>query len=256
MLLPLRDEYKAERFPVMTIALIGANVLTWLLLQGLGSDRGLAESICLYGLVPADLLGRIPLGTSYPLGEGLACVFDGASAAPNVLTSMFMHGGWLHLLGNLWFMWVFGDNVEDAMGPARFLLFYLACGLAAAVAQVATDPDSIVPMVGASGAIGGVMGAYARLYPRTRIDCLLVLIVFFTTISIPAIWLLGYWFMIQFVSGLPELAGVTGAQGGVAFWAHVGGFLAGVVLVGPMHEPRRLQRHRAAPTRSRARHRW
>ena len=256
MLLPLRDENPVQRFPLATVAIIAANVLAWALLQGFGSDRGLAESVCLYGLVPADLLGRVPLGTSYPLGDGLACVFDGASAVPNVLTSMFMHGGWLHLLGNLWFLWVFGDNVEDAMGPVRYLVFYLACGLAAAVAQVATDPGSLVPMVGASGAIGGVMGAYARLYPRARIECLLVLIVFFTTISIPAIWMLGYWFVIQLVSGLPSLSGMTGGDGGVAFWAHVGGFVAGVLLIGPLHDPRRLQRHRAAPRRVQARHRW
>ncbi len=256
MLLPLRDENPIQRFPIATVAIIGTNVLAWLLVQGLGTDIGLAHSICLYGLVPADLLGRVPEGTAYPLGEGLACVFDGASAVPNVLTSMFMHGGWLHLIGNLWFLWVFGDNVEDAMGPLRYVAFYLACGLAAAVAQVATDPGSMVPMVGASGAIGGVMGAYARLYPRARIECLLVLIVFFTTISIPAIWVLGYWFAIQLASGLPLLTGATGGGGGVAFWAHVGGFVAGVLLARLMHQPRLLQRHRAAPPRARARHRW
>ena len=141
---------------------------------------------------------------------------------------MFMHGGWLHLIGNMWFLWVFGDNVEDAMGPSRFILFYLLSGLVASAAQIATDTNSIIPMVGASGAIGGVMGAYALLYPRARVRTLVFLGFFITTLSVPALFILAWWFVVQLVSGLPAL----GRQGGgVAFWAHIGGFLAGILLV-------------------------
>ena len=143
---------------------------------------------------------------------------------------MFLHGGWFHLLGNLWFLWVFGDNIEDVMGPIRFAFFYLLCGLAAAFAQIITDPASDVPMVGASGAIGGVMGGYALLYPRAKVQTLIVLGFYITTVGVPAFLMLGYWFLLQVLGGLPAL----GAQGGgVAFWAHIGGFLAGLVLVRP-----------------------
>jgi membrane associated rhomboid family serine protease len=140
---------------------------------------------------------------------------------------MFMHGSWLHIIGNLWFLWIFGDNVEDVMGPVRFALFYLLCGLAAAAAQIAAGPGSLVPMVGASGAIGGVMGAYARLYPQARVHMLVLFGFFVTTVSVPALFMLGYWFLLQLIAGLPSMGD---ASGGVAFWAHVGGFLAGLVL--------------------------
>jgi membrane associated rhomboid family serine protease len=161
---------------------------------------------------------------------------------------MFMHGGWFHILGNMWFLWVFGDNVEDAMGPVRYVIFYLLCGLAAAAAQVATDPASTIPMVGASGAIGGVMGGYARLYPRARIETLVPLGFYFTTFAVPAYVMLGYWFLIQILGGIPALAG---AGGGVAFWAHVGGFAAGVILVGPFRRRDLLVAHLARSPRAR-----
>ena len=132
---------------------------------GVGSTYALAESLCLYGLVPGDLLGHLDTGHAIPLGNNLVCRLDGPHPE-TVLTSMFMHGGWFHILGNMWFLWVFGDNIEDVMGPTRFVVFYVLCGAAAAFAQILTDPASGVPMVGASGAIGGVMGAYALLYPR------------------------------------------------------------------------------------------
>jgi membrane associated rhomboid family serine protease len=140
---------------------------------------------------------------------------------------MFLHGSWMHLLGNMWFLWIFGDNVEDSMTRPRFAAFYLLCGLAAALAQVATGPASGVPMVGASGAISGVMGAYLVLYPRVRVFTLVPLGFFLTTIALPAWMMLVYWIGIQVVSGLAS----TGQAGGVAFWAHVGGFVAGLVLV-------------------------
>jgi membrane associated rhomboid family serine protease len=141
---------------------------------------------------------------------------------------MFLHGSWMHLLGNMWFLWLFGNNVEDSMGRVRFIVFYLLCGLAAATAQITTSPDSAIPMVGASGAISGVMGGYLLLYPTVRVYTLVVLGFFITSMALPAWLMLGYWFLIQFVSGWFSF----GAEGGgVAFGAHIGGFVAGVALV-------------------------
>ena len=162
---PLRDENPTIRTPVAVIAIIALNGLVWFFVQGFGSGYALAESLCLYGLVPGDLLGHLDSGHEIHVGNNLMCRLDGPNPK-TVLTSMFMHGGWFHMLGNMWFLWVFGDNIEDVMGPARFIAFYLLCGAAAAFAQILTDPTSGIPMVGASGAIGGVMGAYALLYPR------------------------------------------------------------------------------------------
>jgi len=130
----------------------------------------------------------------------------------------------MHLIGNMWFLWVFGDNIEDAMGPGRFVVFYLICGLAAATAQVVTNVNSTIPMVGASGAIGGVMGAYARLYPRAKVVMLIFFGFYITTVAVPAIFMLGYWFVLQLIGGLPSLGALGG---GVAFWAHIGGFATG-----------------------------
>jgi membrane associated rhomboid family serine protease len=155
---------------------------------------------------------------------------------------MFMHGSWLHLLSNMWFLWLFGDNVEDAMGHARFALFYLLCGLAAFAAQALSDSASAIPMVGASGAIGGVLGAYARLYPRARVHVFGVFFIFVRRFVVPAALVLGMWFALQVLSGLPALGAPT--AGGVAFWAHIGGFVAGLALVGVFSDPRRLELHR------------
>ena len=163
---PLRDENPTVRIPYAVIAIIVLNALVWFFVQGFGDAYALAESLCLYGLVPGDLLGLINEGTRISLGNNLVCAFDASPNPGSLVTSMFMHGGWFHILGNMWFLWVFGDNIEDVMGPVRFVIFYILCGLAAAAAQIATDPSSTIPMVGASGAIGGVMGAYALLYPR------------------------------------------------------------------------------------------
>jgi membrane associated rhomboid family serine protease len=156
---------------------------------------------------------------------------------------MFLHGSWLHIIVNMWFLWVFGDNVEGAMGAFRFVVFYLLCGLAAAAAQTLTAPQSTIPMVGASGAIGGVMGAYARLYPRVQIQTLIFLGFFVTVIAVPAMVMLGYWFLLQFLSGLPAL-GET--RGGVAFWAHIGGFACGFLVIGLFRRADYLAQHLAA----------
>jgi membrane associated rhomboid family serine protease len=252
--LPIRDENPRVHPPIATVVLISLNVATWVLLQGLGSEVTLARSICVYGLVPGDLLHSAPIGTQVDMGSGLLCVLDGQSNWSTIFSSMFMHGGWLHLLGNMWFLWIFGDNVEDAMGHVRFLAFYLLCGLAAAGAQIYVDSTSTMPMVGASGAIGGVMGAYALLYPRAHVHMFVFLGFYMTTIAVPAIYMLGYWFLLQLLSGLPRLGGES--LGGVAFWAHVGGFVAGLAFVMPFKRADRLVARETVPARRTARHRW
>ena len=235
---PLRDRNPTRRVPVVTIGLIALNAAAWVFVQQLGSHEGIAESICALGLIPGELLGLVAEGTQIPLGAGVSCVIGGGDVWHTVVTSMFLHGGWFHILGNMWFLWVFGDNVEDDLGHFRFALFYLASGVAAAAAQVLTNPDSAVPMVGASGAIGGVMGGYALLHPRARVDTALFFGFFFRVIPVPAVFMLGYWLLLQVLGGLPALGG-DGEGGGVAFWAHVGGFAAGAALAYPMRARRR-----------------
>jgi membrane associated rhomboid family serine protease len=162
------------------------------------------------------------------MGDQIACLTDPGRQVSHLFTSMFLHGSWMHLIGNMWFLWIFGNNIEDAMGRLRFVVFYLVCGLAAAAGQILANPSSAIPMVGASGAISGVMGAYLVLYPRVRVFAIVPLGFFLTSVALPAWVMLGYWFVIQFVSGLISIGGELG---GVAFWAHVGGFVAGIVLI-------------------------
>jgi membrane associated rhomboid family serine protease len=237
---PLRDDNPHFLTPYVTYAIIAINVMVWILVQGLGADPALSQSVCMLGLIPGDLLNTLPPGTGFPLGNGMACVLTDGSPVHTLVTSMFLHGGWLHLLGNMWFMWIFGNNVEDSMGHGRFVAFYLLCGLAAAVLQIVSNPESGVPMVGASGAIGGVMGAYVLLYPRVTVHMLIFLGFFVTTVAVPAYFMLGYWFLIQILGGLGSI-GASG--GGVAFWAHIGGFVAGAVLVLLFRDPALVRRH-------------
>ena len=184
---------------------------------------GLYErSLCYFSLISGDLLGQIPSGTWIALGGGSYCPLDGTPALYTLITHMFMHGGWLHIIGNMWYLWIFGDNIENALGRVRFLIFYLICGLAAAGAQIATDFNSVIPMVGASGAVSGVLGAYILLHPRSRIK---VLLFFFLVIEVPAVIVLGFYF------GLQVLNGLYGVADGIAYWAHIGGFVAGLALV-------------------------
>jgi membrane associated rhomboid family serine protease len=222
---PIRDENPTAHPPITTVALIVANIAVWAGLQGFGFGQALPASLCEWALIPGDLLGTVDPGTVIAVGADLGCRLDGSGSPVTLVSSMFMHGSWLHIIGNLWFLWIFGDNVEDVMGPVRFALFYVLCGLVAAAAQMISAPGSVVPMVGASGAIGGVMGAYAMLYPKARVHLLVFFGFIVTTISVPALFMLGYWFLLQVVSGLPSLGD---SVGGVAFWAHVGGFLAGL----------------------------
>lgn len=241
-MLPYRDENETQRTAIVTGTIIGLNVLTWIAAQGAGDAIPLAKSVCELGLIPGELTGSLPVGTGFSMGDGLVCATDPGPQVAHLLTSMFMHGSWMHLLGNMWFLWIFGDNVEDSMGRLRFIAFYLLCGLAAAIGQILTDPSSAIPMVGASGAISGVMGGYLLLYPNVRVFAILPLGFFVTSIALPAWAMLGYWFLIQFVSGL---AAFGSEIGGVAFWAHVGGFVAGVVLVKLFARSDYISAHRA-----------
>src|SRR3990172_498695 len=227
---PYRDENQTQRTPYVTFAIIAINVLVWIVFQRGGQAIALATSVCNYGLIPGELTGMFhPSDPGFPMGDGLVCLADPGRQFSHLLTSMFLHGSWMHLLGNMWFLWLFGNNIEDSMTRPRFLIFYLISGLAAALFQVVANPASIVPMVGASGAISGVMGAYLVLYPRVRVFTLVPLGFFMTTMALPAWAMLIYWAFLQLASGLMTTG--SSSQGGVAFWAHLGGFVAGVALV-------------------------
>ncbi len=206
-MLPLRDSQPSRSFPAVTVWLIAINVFLFLFeftLDAFSRNHFVAE----YGMVPA------------------------AFRPTSLVTSMFLHGGWMHLIGNMWFLWIYGDNVEDLLGRWRYVGFYLACGVASALVHLMFNLGSRIPTIGASGAIAGVMGAYLITYPHARIVTLLPIIIFFTTVELPAWFILIYWFVIQFFSGFGELATSTGVeQGGVAWFAHVGGFVAGAALV-------------------------
>jgi len=215
---PLRDDNPTTITPVLTIALIAINVVAFMYQVSLG-PRGDQTLLYQYGTIPAVVLGERALPAS-------------AVAVPpamTLFTSMFLHGGIMHLLGNMLYLWIFGNNIEEAMGRVRFLLFYLLTGIVASLVHVMSNPDSIVPTIGASGAISGVLGAYILLYPRARVLTLVFLGFFIRLMYIPAGLVLGIWFALQLLSG--SMAG-QGSGGGVAFWAHVGGFVAGMLLVG------------------------
>jgi membrane associated rhomboid family serine protease len=240
-MIPYRDENETQRTAYVTIAIIVLNVVAWIFIEGAGMPLPVAEAVCNHGLIAAELTQTRPPGTAFPMGRGLACLTDPGRQPLNLLSSMFLHGSWMHLLGNMWFFWVFGNNIEDSMGHARFVVFYLLSGLAAALLQVLITPTSVVPMVGASGAISGVMGAYLILYPRVKVYVFLPLIILWTTVALPAWMMLGYWMLLQFFGGLQSL---TAQGGGVAFWAHVGGFVAGVVLIRIFARPDYVDAHR------------
>src|SRR5258706_600062 len=225
---PYKDDNPTELPAIVTVGIIAANVLVWLFIQGMGSPEPLVRSVCDLGLVPGELLRTAKPGSGVELAPGLFCVVETADYS-TLLTSMFTHGGWLHLIGNMVFLWVFGNNIEDVMGHGRFIVFYLLCGVAAAGAQMLITPNSIVPMVGASGAISGVLGAYLLLYPRVRVHTLLFLGFYATTVALPAYLMLGYWIFLQLLGGLGSLSGVD--RGGTAFFAHIGGFAAGFGLI-------------------------
>ena len=232
---PIRDEIPSRRAPVVTLAILAANVAVFLYQWTLPEDA-LLSFVYRFGLVPARISDP-----AWALSVGFP-----SAGYSSVLTSMFLHGGLLHLASNMWSLWIFGDNIEDRMGRTRFLFFYLACGVAAGWVHWLTNPGSTVPTVGASGAISGVMGAYLVLYPRVRVNMLFIFIIFFRVIAIPAWLVLLWWFALQVLTGLPQLMPMRPEiSGGVAVWAHVGGFVAGVVLI-KLFEDRRLVAKRDA----------
>jgi len=222
---PLRDENPTERTPWLTFALIAANVAVWFVLQGAGAGEPFLDSLCAWGTIPGELTGAVEPGRTVSLGPS-TCRIGGATWS-TVVTSMFLHGGWFHLILNMWFLWVFGNNIEDAMGHGGYLLFYLLAGVLASAAHVFSAPGSAIPTVGASGAISGVMGAYIVLYPRVRVDTLFIFFIFVRVIPLPAWVMLGYWIGLQLLTGI----GGGGLSSGVAVWAHVGGFAAGLAMV-------------------------
>jgi membrane associated rhomboid family serine protease len=226
---PIRDDNPRHGPAVVTAALVTLNLVVWALVEGLGLDPALPQAIRAFGLVPGALTDQLGLGTSAPLGEDHASVVRGAPLWLTPLTSMFLHGSWFHLIGNMWFLWIFGDNVEAGLGRRRYSLFYLVTGLAAAASQIVADPGSPVPMVGASGAISGVMGAYLVLFPAARVHTLVVLGFYITKIRVPAWAMLGYWFLIQLLGS--SVAALQGGGAGVAFAAHLGGFVTGAGIV-------------------------
>jgi membrane associated rhomboid family serine protease len=216
-MIPLRDAIPAQSAPAMTVLLITLNVLAFLYQLSLG--RALDVFIMQYGAVPLRFI--------------LAGQMEQVSTLERFLplfTSMFLHGGWLHLGGNMLYLWVFGDNVEDRLGHVRFLAFYLACGLAAALTQIYINPDSKIPMVGASGAVAGVLGGYLLLFPRSRVLALIPILFFFQIVELPALLFLVFWFLMQFLNGAVAITAAPYATGGVAWWAHIGGFIGGMAL--------------------------
>lgn len=238
---PLRDDNPTEIPPFFTMGIIAACVAVWVWVQGAGLERAaLMGSVCDYGMIPAEVTGAGESTGSVRLGPGQVCELGGHTWA-TVFSSMFLHGSWMHLIGNLWFLWIFGNNVEDSMGHVRFLLFYLLTGLVAGGAHVVSSPGSPIPTVGASGAISAIMGAYVLLYPRARVRTLIVVVVFIQIVDLPAWLMLGYWFLIQVLAGMFQPPGATG---GVAFWAHIGGFVAGLLLVKPFENPRLVKAKR------------
>ena len=206
-MIPLRDVIPSRTTPYITTTIIILNAIAWLFEVSLPQDT-LNQFIGTYGVVPAYF------------------------SPPTLITSMFLHGSWLHVIGNMWYLWIFGDNVEDRLGHGRFIVFYLLCGIAAAIGQIVMDPTSTLPTIGASGAIAGVMGAYFVLYPQSRVLTLIPLIIFWEVIELPAYILLGFWFVMQlFSAGTIAVTASSHGSGGVAFAAHVAGFVVGMAGV-------------------------
>jgi membrane associated rhomboid family serine protease len=228
---PLKDNIPTDRLPVVTIGLIIANVLIYLFFQKGGLSFGDPSSLAYqcnvveYGAIPREFTDA---GTQVAAPE---CPAPAAPAVLTAFTAMFMHGGLLHLGGNMLFLWIFGNNVEDAMGRARFATFYVLGGLVALAAQIAIDPASTLPTIGASGAVAGVLGGYLLLYPRARVVTLIFIIFFFTIVELPALIILGFWFVQQVLFGYFDLSGPADGGGGVAYFAHIGGFAFGLLAI-------------------------
>ncbi len=215
---PLKDDNPTKIVPIVTWTFITVNVIIFLYQISLG-PKSLQLFVYQYGAIPAVVVGEQSLRGNIAAIPPLLSIF----------TSMFLHGSWMHLIGNMWYLWIFGNNIEEAMGHLRFILFYLICGLLASATHIMSNMGSTIPSIGASGAISGVLGAYLLLYPRARVLTFVYLLFFIRLMYIPAGLILGFWFILQVLNGS---AAARQDAGGVAFWAHVGGFVAGVLLVG------------------------
>ncbi len=241
---PLKDNIPTERTAIVTIALIAINVIVYFVLQKGGILSGPSDSgVVHYGAIPYEIthlgdecdavFGADGLARSPILCEGVnpVTVTDTPPTILTIFSAMFMHGSILHLGGNMLFLWIFGNNVEDAMGPVKFLAFYLLGGIAALAGQILVGPDAIVPTIGASGAVAAVLGGYILLYPRARVITLIFIVFFFTIIELPAMLILGFWFLQQVAFGYFDLANPAGGGGGVAYFAHIGGFIFGLAAI-------------------------
>lgn len=244
MIFPFGDDVPARRAPIVTSAIIAANVLALLWVNQLGSPNH-EVVLAQRGFIPLRLseaaagrpvvveiedLGRHPhLNVPVPVKQQVRLPADRRSIASSLVTSLFLHGGWLHLLGNMWFLWIFGNNVEDRVGHVPYAIFYLGGGVLANLCHWWSDPQSQIPVIGASGAVATVLGAYAVTWPWAHIRCVVVLIIFITVVELPALVVLGFWFLAQVLEASKQVN--IGVQGGVAFWAHIGGFLAGMALM-------------------------
>ncbi len=221
-MIPLRDKNPTQRVPFVNISIIIINVAAFVYEVSLGPQ--LEGFFFQFGLVPHSFV------------VGLNSYDVITSSITPLFTSMFLHGGWMHLGGNMLYLWIFGDNVEDKIGHGRYLLFYLLCGITASSVHVLIDPSSTIPTVGASGAISGILGAYLIMFPRARVVTVIPIFVFLHVAELPAIFVLGFWFVIQFFNGILSLGYQTAGMGGVAWWAHIGGFVAGLALVIPFRK--------------------
>jgi membrane associated rhomboid family serine protease len=223
-MIPLKDRNPTKRFPIMTVLLIAANIAVFIYQLSLGSQ--LEDFYYRFSMIPHHIFQSAHSEIFRPL------------TFLTIITSMFLHGGWLHVGGNMLYLWIFGDNVEDKLGHGRFFFFYLICGIAASVLHIFIEPASTVPTLGASGAISGVLGAYILMFPRAKILTLIPIFIFIQLAELPAFIILGFWFVLQFFNGILSLKYASGGMAGIAWWAHIGGFIAGLLLVIPFRKYR------------------
>lgn len=223
-MIPLKDDVPSRTFPIVNITLIVLNIAVFLFELMLGTE--LQDFIQQFGVIPAKYFYEGML-----LTNGKVVYFSDYNRIIPLFSSIFLHGGWLHLFGNMLYLWIFGDNVEDRMGHFRYLIFYILCGLFASLTHIVMNSDSTIPTIGASGAIAGVLGAYMFLYPYAKVVVLIPIFIFFEAIQLPALFVLGLWFVMQLFQGTLALSVESSATGGVAWWAHIGGFIFGAVAV-------------------------
>lgn len=223
-MIPIKDDIPSRSYPIINVALIVINVIAFLFELSLGDKLELF--IRTYGVIPIKYFYE-----GIRFDDGSVLYFSMSERIIPLFTSMFLHGGWLHLISNMLYLWIFGDNVEDRMGHLRYLLFYILCGLAAAGAHILTNAESEIPTIGASGAIAGVLGGYMMLYPYARVVVVIPILFFWDVMKLPALFVLGFWFITQLFQGTLALSVETTATGGVAWWAHIGGFIFGMIIV-------------------------